>query len=175
MRIDADGHLIYANPASAPILRPIDASAGDPVPAETIVRFAAVAPGPGFVEFIADNRTYAVWPVPITDMNFTNLYGMDVTAERAIVKFPDQNPNPVFRIKSDGTLVYANPASAGLVHGLGLAAGTSLPARRAVDRGPFRGRRRHLGTIRRPPGPRRGRAWRSRSGSGSTAGRWWPE
>ena len=42
---------------------------------------------------------------------------MDVTAERAIVKFPDQNPNPVFRIQWDGTLVYANPASAGLVDG----------------------------------------------------------
>ena len=58
-----------------------------------------------------------MWPVPIRDLDFTNLYGMDVTAERAIVKFPDQNPNPVFRIQWDGTLVYANPASAGLVDG----------------------------------------------------------
>ena len=62
---------------------------------------------------MSDGRTYAVWPVPIRDLNFTNLYGMDVTAERAIVKFPDQNPNPVFRIDWDGALVYANPASAG--------------------------------------------------------------
>jgi class 3 adenylate cyclase len=85
-----------------------------------------VAAERGFVEFVWDNRTYAVWPVPIRDLNFTNLYGMDVTAERAIVKFPDQNPNPVFRIRSDGTLVYANPASAGLVAGLGLALGTGL-------------------------------------------------
>ena len=77
---------------------------------------------------MADSRTYAVWPVPILDLDFTNLYGMDVTAERAIVKFPDQNPNPVFRIHWDGTLVYANPASAGLVAGLGLAVGTVLPA-----------------------------------------------
>ena len=37
------------------------------------------------------------------DLGFTNLYGTDVTAERAIVKFPDQNPNPVFRIHWDGT------------------------------------------------------------------------
>jgi class 3 adenylate cyclase len=44
------------------------------------------------------------------------------------VKFPDQNPNPVFRIHWDGTLVYANPASAGLVSGLGLAVGAKLPA-----------------------------------------------
>jgi len=127
MRIDADGHLIYANPSSSPILRTLDVRVGDPMPAATVARFDAVAPEHGFVEFVADNRTYAVWPVPITDMNFTNLYGMDVTAERAIVKFPDQNPNPVFRIHWDGTLVYANPASAGLITGLGLAVGTSLP------------------------------------------------
>ena len=75
-----------------------------------------------------ESRTYAVWPVPIADLDFTNLYGTDVTAERAIVKFPDQNPNPVFRIHWDGTLVYANPASAGLVAGLGLALGTVLPS-----------------------------------------------
>jgi class 3 adenylate cyclase len=128
MRIDADGHLIYANPASAAILRTLGVRVGDPVPAETIARLDAVAPARGFVEVVADSRTYAVWPVPIDDLNFTNLYGMDVTAERAIVKFPDQNPNPVFRIHWDGTLAYANPASAGLIGGLGLAVGSGLPA-----------------------------------------------
>jgi len=126
MRIDADGQLIYANPASMPILRTIGAAVGEGVRPEILARFDAVAPDHGFVEFVADRRTFAVWPVPISDMNFTNLYGMDVTAERAIVKFPDQNPNPVFRIQWDGTIVYANPASAGLVAGLGLAVGSQL-------------------------------------------------
>jgi class 3 adenylate cyclase len=127
MRIDADGHLIYANPASGSILRSLGVNVGDPMPAETIARFDSVAPEHGFVEFVAESRTYAVWPVPIADLNFTNLYGMDVTAERAIVKFPNQNPNPVLRIHWDGTLAYANAASAGLVNGLGLAIGSSLP------------------------------------------------
>ena len=128
MRIDAGGQLIYANPASSPILRTIGASVGREVPPEVLARFDAVAAARGFVEFVADRRTFAVWPVPITDLNFTNLYGMDVTAERAIVKFPDQNPNPVFRIQWDGTLVYANPASASLVAGLELAVGSRLDA-----------------------------------------------
>ncbi|HTC86157.1 MAG TPA: adenylate/guanylate cyclase domain-containing protein, partial [Candidatus Acidoferrum sp.] len=75
-----------------------------------------------------ENRTFAVWPVPIPEMNFTNVYGMDVTAERAIVKFPDQNPNPVLRIGRDGTLAYANPASASLVAGLGTEVGSMFPA-----------------------------------------------
>ena len=127
LRIDRDGHLIYANPASEPILKSLGILVGSAVPAAVLDRFEAVAPERGFVEFVVDSRTYAVWPVPIRDLDFINLYGMDVTAERAIVKFPDQNPNPVFRISWDGTLVYANPASTGLVDGLGLALGTRLP------------------------------------------------
>jgi class 3 adenylate cyclase len=127
MRFDADGHLLYANPASAGILEALGVAVGDPLPAEIIARFEAVAPARGFVEIVVESRTFAVWPVPITDLDFTNLYGMDVTAERAITKFPDQNPNPVFRFHWDGTLVYANPASEGLVAGLGLALGTVLP------------------------------------------------
>jgi class 3 adenylate cyclase len=128
MRIDADGHLIYANPASAGVLKAIGIEVGERVPPEVLARLDAVASARGYVEFMWQNRTFAVWPVSIPDLNFTNLYGTDVTAERAIVKFPDQNPNPVFRITLEGILVYANPASAGLVSGLGLRLGTRLPA-----------------------------------------------
>jgi class 3 adenylate cyclase len=127
MRIDADGHLIYGNPASAPVLNSIGVAVGERVPPEVVARLDAVAATRGYIEFVWEDRTYAVWPVPIPDLNFTNLYGTDVTAERAIVKFPDQNPNPVFRISLEGILVYANSASAGLVSGLGLELGTTLP------------------------------------------------
>jgi class 3 adenylate cyclase len=98
------------------------------MPPEVVARLEAVAPTRGYVEFVWESRTFAVWPVPIPDLSFTNLYGTDVTAERAIVKFPDQNPNPVFRITLEGILVYANPASAGLVAGLALELGMRLPA-----------------------------------------------
>jgi len=127
MRIDADGHLIYANPASEPVRNAIGVEVGQQVPDDALGRLEDVGADRGFVEFTWENRTYAVWPVPIRDLNFTNLYGMDVTAERAIVKFPDQNPNPVFRIDWHGRLVYANPASSSLVEGLGLATGSVLP------------------------------------------------
>jgi class 3 adenylate cyclase len=128
MRYDADGHLIYANPASLPILQAIGVREGERLPSELIARFEAIAPARGCIEFSWQSRTYAVWPVHISDLDFTNLYGTDVTAERAIVKFPDQNPNPVMRIGWDGSLVYANPASAGIVAGLDLAIGDALPA-----------------------------------------------
>ncbi len=127
MRVDADGHLIYANPASTAVLNAIGAAVGDVLPGEVLARLEAAVPSRGFVEFHWANRTYAVWPVPIPELSFTNLYGMDVTAERAIVKFPDQNPNPVLRIDREGLLVYANRASTGIVAGLGLSIGSSLP------------------------------------------------
>ena len=126
LRFDDDGHLIYANPASAGVLKAIGVSVGDRLPAEVLARFESVVAARGFVEFVADSRTFAVWPVPIPDLAFTNLYGMDVTAERAIVKFPDQNPNPVFRIDWQGMLVYANPASSALIAGLGTMVGERL-------------------------------------------------
>jgi class 3 adenylate cyclase len=127
MRIDGGGRLIYANPASASVVRTLGIEVGDPVPGDVLERCVTAATDRGFIELVAGNRTYAIWPVTIEELGFTNLYGMDVTAERAIVKFPDQNPNPVFRIDGDGRLVYANPASAGLVDGLGLAIGDRLP------------------------------------------------
>jgi class 3 adenylate cyclase len=128
LRMDADGHLIYANPASVPVCRAMGVGVGGRLPDDLLDRLAAVVPARGFVELTWDGRTFAVWPVPITDLGFTNLYGMDVTAERAIVKFPDQNPNPVLRMDWDGRLVYANPASRLIVEGLALELGQPFPA-----------------------------------------------
>ncbi|MET1232666.1 MAG: hypothetical protein ABWY52_07425, partial [Candidatus Limnocylindrales bacterium] len=73
MRVDADGHLLYANPASAGVRTAMGAAVGERLPAQVLERFETVAPG-GFVEFVADNRTYAVWAVRIEDLGFTNLY-----------------------------------------------------------------------------------------------------
>ena len=131
MRLDATGRLVYANPASAGVVGALGLAVGERVPADVLDRFESVEPARGFVEVVADNRTFAVWPVPIRDMGFTNLYGMDVTAERAIRKFPDQNPNPVLRLRWDGAFVYANPASAALVAGLGMESGAAVPAESA--------------------------------------------
>jgi class 3 adenylate cyclase len=128
MRIDLDGHLMYANPASAGVLRAIGARVGERVPAEILARCLEAAAVRSFLELLSDNRTYVVWPVLIEDLGFMNLYGTDVTAERAIVKFPDQNPNPVLRIDWEGRLVYGNGASAGLTASLGLALGAPLSA-----------------------------------------------
>jgi class 3 adenylate cyclase len=128
MRIHDDGRLMYANPASQPVLDGLDAAVGSEVPAAAMARLAAAASTRGFIEVEAGGRTFALWPVPIQGLGFTNVYGRDVTAERAIVKFPDENPNPVLRMTDDGVLVYANPASDALVSGLRVTVGKRLAA-----------------------------------------------
>ena len=127
LRFDDDGRLIYANPASASVLRAIGVAVGEELPPELIARLRAVEARRGSVDLTHASRTYAVWPVPIRDLGFTNLYGRDVTAERAIAKFPDENPNPVLRVDRAGRLLYANPASTDLVAGLGLRLGDIVP------------------------------------------------
>ena len=127
LRYDDDGHLIYANPASAGVLKALVRRVGERLSEDARAEFSTAALGSGFVELVTDSRTWAVWPVPIPELGFTNLYGMDVTAERAIVKFPDQNPNPVLRIDWEGRLAYGNPASQAMLRGLGLEVGDQLP------------------------------------------------
>ena len=78
-------------------------------------------------ELDGEGRTYELRPVLIPEHGFTNVYGTDVTAAKAMNKYPDQNPNPVLRIARDGTLEYANPASALVRRGLGIAVGERVP------------------------------------------------
>ena len=127
MRVDAGGRLIYANPASRGPLQALGARRGRHLRPGDLARIAAAAAERSFVEVVAGARTFALWPVVIGELDFTNIYGVDVTAERAIVKFPNQNPNPVFRTDRSGALIYANPASGGLIAGLGLELGDRLP------------------------------------------------
>ena len=127
MRYDSDGRLVYANRSSQPILAWLGTDVGEPLPRELLDRLAKAIPRRGSVELVAASRTYALWPVPIPELEATNLYSTDVTAERAVVKFPDQNPNPVLRFDARGTLIYANPASLRLRRGLGLRVGRRLP------------------------------------------------
>ncbi len=127
LRVDGDGSLTYANPASAGVMRALGIDVGQRLAPDDLARIEEAIPTNDCVELVADGRTWAVWPVAVPDLGFTHLYGRDVTAERAIVKFPDENPNPVLRIDWEGRLTYRNPASAPLVKGLGLEVGAILP------------------------------------------------
>jgi class 3 adenylate cyclase len=128
MRFTDDGRLTYANEASGPVLDALEATVGEPLAAEWHERLRSSASDATSIEVNVGPRTFELLAVRVADLGFTNIYGTDVTAARAIVKFPDQNPNPVFRLTWDGTLVYANPASHDLVDGLGWSLGAPIPA-----------------------------------------------
>jgi class 3 adenylate cyclase len=129
MRMSTDRRLLYANRASEPIVRALGLSVGAAFPEALGEALGAVGPesrGP-ISEVDADGRTYALTAVYIPEFDFINVYGTDVTARKAINKFPDQNPNPVLRVSSEGRLEYANPASLLVRKGLGLEVGDELP------------------------------------------------
>ena len=126
MRILPDGTLLYANPASRVVVSTWAIAVGSKVPADQAQALVAGAAEGRSIEIMADHRTFALLPVDVPELGFLNVYGTDVTAQRAIEKFPDENPNPVFRFRWDGTLVYANPASTPIIETLGCAIGHRL-------------------------------------------------
>src|SRR5262249_52243605 len=114
-RMTPAGELWYANHASEPITRALGVVVGDPLPEDLLDRLRAhlaspEAPSPEVAG--EGGRPYRVTPVLIPEFEFVNLYGTDITAEKAIDKFPNQNPNPVLRLDHEGRMTYANPASA---------------------------------------------------------------
>jgi class 3 adenylate cyclase len=124
LRIADDGRLIYANASSEPLLAELGAQVGEELPQAWWARLRDAAEA---VELRVGARTFELLAVRLPEFGFTNVYGTDVTAARAIVKFPDQNPNPVFRITWDGDLVYVNPAGIDMIAGIGGAMGRPLP------------------------------------------------
>ena len=128
LRINPEGRLLYANQASAIITRAVGVAVGDLIPTDLHDRIQHRLSGNTEpIEVTGDGHAYSLSPVLIREFGFINLYGTDVTALRAINKFPDENPNPVLRATRAGTLTYANPASADLRHAFGVEVGDDLP------------------------------------------------
>ena len=127
LRVALDARLTYANASSAPVRRALGADVGDTVAPELFERLVEAARSGAAIEVRDGVRFYSVLPVFVEDLGFINLYGTDVTAEKVVERFPNQNPNPVLRMTADGTLIYANTASRPIVEALGLGIGSALP------------------------------------------------
>ena len=131
LRVARDGTVIYANRASEPILRALDAGGrGDRLPDSFTAELAtSTAEGAGSrLELASDHRTYAILAVHQPELDAWNVYGTDITGSKVVEKFPDRNPNPVLRVSPDGALIYANAASALITRALGTVPGELLPA-----------------------------------------------
>jgi class 3 adenylate cyclase len=129
LRMNHVGELQYANDASVPITRALRLKVGERLPADLAAGLQArlddaAAPSPEVPG--AGGRTFRLTPVVIPEFEFVNLYGTDITAEKAIDKFPNQNPNPVLRLSRRGRMTYANPASALVRKALGAEVGDDL-------------------------------------------------
>ena len=131
LRMTPDGVLWYANDASAPITAALGIHVGDPLPGALYESILAALADPTTrpPEVAGEGgRTYLVTPVLIPEFDFVNLYGTDITAQKAIDKFPNQNPNPVLRLSRAGRMTYANPASVLVRKALGADVGDELDA-----------------------------------------------
>src|SRR6185436_18251264 len=122
MRITRDGHLLYANQSSEPIRLALEVEVGQQLPKAVLEQIwdkchdRAAPP----IEITHEHRTFSLLPVYVEDLDFVNLYGTDITAEKVVERFPNQNPNPVFRVNDRGELLYSNAASQGLIDAYGM-------------------------------------------------------
>jgi class 3 adenylate cyclase len=129
LRMTPAGELQYGNDASRPITAALGIEVGDRLPAALLASLAACLADPAAAPPEvpgAGGRTYRLAPVVVPEFDFVNLYGTDVTAEKAIDRFPNQNPNPVLRLSRAGQLTYANPASRLVCRALGAEVGDDL-------------------------------------------------
>ena len=128
IRVTPDGQLVYANRASKTIALALGLQEGQPIPERLHdqIRRSLSREADESIEVAGDGRIYALTPVAIPEFGFINLYGVDVTATRAMNTFPDENPNPVLRLARDGRITYANPASAFVRQAIGVEVGGTL-------------------------------------------------
>jgi class 3 adenylate cyclase len=123
------GELRYANEASQPIISALGVTVGDALPTALVEQLRAVLADPAArsPEVAGDGGlTFRLKPVEIPEFEFVNVYGTDITAEKAIDKFPNQNPNPVVRLTRQGRMTYANPASVHVRAALGAEVGDEI-------------------------------------------------
>ncbi len=81
LRLATSDVLLYANPASAPLLEALGARVGAPLPPDLATRLRSAA-GPvatRVVQIEAAGHTYLLNPVAISDRGFINVYGTEVT------------------------------------------------------------------------------------------------
>ena len=125
LKMSKDGRLTYSNAAGQKIKDEWGVSLGDTMPEALISHASTPADEP--LELPVGNRTYSFHVVAVPHFDFVNVYGTDVTAMKAITKFPDQNPNPVLKASMDGNLLYVNAAGREIQQQWGIGLGERVP------------------------------------------------
>ena len=113
MRVSREGKLTYFNDASSRIIQHYDLALGQLIsgPLVDLIGKTAITEDIANGEIIVGKKSYLVYLVPVPEFNFIIIYGSDITANKLVNKFPDQNPNPVMRFNREMQLQYFNDAS----------------------------------------------------------------
>ena len=125
LKISEEGKLLYTNQAGTFIKNQWGIELGDDVPIEIVSHSKLNDSSP--LEMEVGNKIFSFHVVPVVEFGFVNLYATDITAAKAITKFPDQNPNPVLKISEDGKLLYTNQAGTFIKNQWGIELGDDVP------------------------------------------------
>ena len=126
LKMSMEGELLYTNTAGKFIIEQWDVTVGGKLSLAMVKHAEAETVEP--LQLGVGNKTYSFHIVPVPEFGFVNIYGTDVTAMKAITKFPDQNPNPVLKISMDGRLLYANRAGIEIRREWGIDSGEAVPS-----------------------------------------------
>ena len=129
MRVSYKGLLSYFNNASSKLVDTLNLKVSETVP-NPILKYVgevSISGQSANYEIQVGNFTYAASFVPVPEFQFIIVYATDVTALKVIKKFPNQNPNPVFRVDIEGNLNYFNEASNYIIEKISAEVGARLP------------------------------------------------
>ena len=123
------GELIYCNPAGTVITNHWSIRSGESLPVSVWSRIETQLGSETCeeLEVLVGNKTYSFRVLHIREFNFVNIYATDISAEKVIQKFPEQNPNPVLKVTREGQLIYANQACKVITETWSIAQGDLLP------------------------------------------------
>ena len=129
MRVSYKGLLGYFNNASSKLVDTLNLKVSETVPNPLLkyVGEVSISGQSANYEIQVGNLTYAASFVPVPEFKFIIVYATDVTALKVIKKFPNQNPNPVFRVDIEGKLNYFNEASNYIIEKISAEVGARLP------------------------------------------------
>ncbi len=115
LRVTGAGQVLYANAAANGIGGLLVGRGKDQLSKRLadVAAKAAKSHRRQSVEYETGERAYAFVLAPVTGESYINLYGRDITEEREaarqvedLAKFPSENTAPIFRIDSQGVVIY---------------------------------------------------------------------
>ena len=129
MRVSKEGKLTYFNDASSRIIQHYHLALGQLIsgPLVDLIGKTAITEDIADGEITVGKKSYLVYLVPVPEFDFIIIYGSDITANKLVNKFPDQNPNPVMRFSREWQLQYFNEASNYIVENWKIVINDNIP------------------------------------------------